>query len=308
MDASQYELIKRIVENRREVWFRISELNRWCVAAIDRKRDAGATIDTFDPLTLQRESRPKRLVDEAAVDSNWEAILSREPDATADFLVAFKAWRAYRKPVEDSLKEEQAATLRALQQVFQEIPAFSVPQRHQLKLQLWGIRYPGIRTPDETALVRDQRITHCWNCRHHLNNYDHPECLGCGWILCSCGACGCPRVLPSSLCPMCGEEFRHLTSRGCHPYCSWACKSTALDAYSDYLRSPEWQERRKVRLLADGYICQDCHSAATDVHHLTYKNIGRESMEDLVSLCHECHLRRHGPLDSSGVRWLSHFA
>ena len=36
---------------------------------------------------------------------------------------------------------------------------------------------------------------------------------------------------------------------------------------------------------------------ATDVHHRTYRNIGWEEADDLVSLCGTCHAIRHGSLD-----------
>lgn len=35
------------------------------------------------------------------------------------------------------------------------------------------------------------RVTHCYNCKSHLDNAISPECSACGWIICECGACGC---------------------------------------------------------------------------------------------------------------------
>lgn len=32
---------------------------------------------------------------------------------------------------------------------------------------------------------------------------------------------------------------------------------------------------------------------AQDVHHKTYDNVGREPLSDLVSLCRECHEKKH---------------
>lgn len=38
---------------------------------------------------------------------------------------------------------------------------------------------------------RYHRITHCFRCREGLVSSLSNECSSCGWILCSCGACGC---------------------------------------------------------------------------------------------------------------------
>lgn len=38
---------------------------------------------------------------------------------------------------------------------------------------------------------RSHRVTHCYNCKHHLDNAVDVECAACGWIVCRCGACGC---------------------------------------------------------------------------------------------------------------------
>ena len=36
----------------------------------------------------------------------------------------------------------------------------------------------------------NERNTHCWGCRRHLNSKDHEICPLCGWIICpDCGAC-----------------------------------------------------------------------------------------------------------------------
>jgi len=35
------------------------------------------------------------------------------------------------------------------------------------------------------------RLTHCYYCKEPLNNFSDDKCEKCGWIKCSCGACGC---------------------------------------------------------------------------------------------------------------------
>lgn len=63
--------------------------------------------------------------------------------------------------------------------------------------------------------------------------------------------------------------------------------------YAEYLASPEWAARRHAVLDRDGDRCQlkhrGCTRKATQVHHLTYANVGNEPLEDLVSICVHCH-------------------
>lgn len=65
------------------------------------------------------------------------------------------------------------------------------------------------------------------------------------------------------------------------------------NAYNKYLDSDEWKSKRARILIRDEYKCtakrRECTKYATEVHHLTYKNVGNEPLEDLTSLCHNCH-------------------
>lgn len=64
--------------------------------------------------------------------------------------------------------------------------------------------------------------------------------------------------------------------------------------YWEYLNTPEWQNRRKLKLKDAGYRCQLCNSDGTlDVHHRTYENRGNEPLSDLIVLCRPCHERFH---------------
>jgi 5-methylcytosine-specific restriction endonuclease McrA len=67
--------------------------------------------------------------------------------------------------------------------------------------------------------------------------------------------------------------------------------------YARYRRSRHWQEIRALRFERDGHRCQDCKGKSGDpvleVHHLTYDRLGRERLEDLVTLCQRCHSTRH---------------
>ena len=65
--------------------------------------------------------------------------------------------------------------------------------------------------------------------------------------------------------------------------------------YEAYLRSSEWQERRRKVLKRDGHLCQGClERPACEVHHITYRNIRHEFCFELISLCTGCHRRLHG--------------
>jgi 5-methylcytosine-specific restriction endonuclease McrA len=64
--------------------------------------------------------------------------------------------------------------------------------------------------------------------------------------------------------------------------------------YDEYLKSEKWAKKREMALLRDKGVCQGCFfKKATEVHHLTYGNWGDELIFQLVSLCHDCHIKVH---------------
>ncbi len=60
-----------------------------------------------------------------------------------------------------------------------------------------------------------------------------------------------------------------------------------------YLKSDEW--KRYVVLKRDNWQCVYCGARATQVHHKRYakKNIGKEPIKWLVSICKPCHDKQH---------------
>lgn len=63
---------------------------------------------------------------------------------------------------------------------------------------------------------------------------------------------------------------------------------------NDYLNSDAWQRKRYLVLKRDNWRCVYCGARATQVHHLRYaKNIGREPIDWLVSICNDCHKKKH---------------
>jgi len=68
------------------------------------------------------------------------------------------------------------------------------------------------------------------------------------------------------------------------------------DYYRDeYLKSDAWKRKRYVVLRRDNWRCVYCGARATQVHHLKYakRNIGKEPIEWLVSVCKPCHDSQH---------------
>jgi hypothetical protein len=64
---------------------------------------------------------------------------------------------------------------------------------------------------------------------------------------------------------------------------------------NDYLKSDAWQRKRYVVLRRDNWKCVYCGGRATQVHHKKYarRNIGKEPIEWLVSVCKPCHDLQH---------------
>lgn len=64
--------------------------------------------------------------------------------------------------------------------------------------------------------------------------------------------------------------------------------------YGDYLRTPEWCERRAKAIKRASGRCQLCSSGRRlNVHHRTYSRRGAEYDSDLIVLCEECHHQFH---------------
>ena len=89
--------------------------------------------------------------------------------------------------------------------------------------------------------------------------------------------------------------------RGCRTVQDWA---------KFFYKSKTWQHVRDNVIRRDKQLCQDCLMngkivAAEEVHHiipLTPQNITDPSItlneDNLISLCRECHKKRHGARDT----------
>lgn len=87
------------------------------------------------------------------------------------------------------------------------------------------------------------------------------------------------------------QEYKGLVAQDllCHPDNRMTNKQW-WNAYRQYLASNIWREKRWRVMERAGRICEGCGTErATQVHHLTYKRVGREMLFDLVAICDGCH-------------------
>lgn len=123
------------------------------------------------------------------------------------------------------------------------------------------------------------------------------------------------------------EFLRHLLSDEPQPdsdvtemmlMCLWFnnCVNNPLDdvgtlrrmPYPEYLKSDHWRRVRGAMLIAHSARCQGAKCEGFDsywmgsedylhVHHVSYKNRGRERFEDLRLICKDCHKDAHNGKD-----------
>ena len=64
--------------------------------------------------------------------------------------------------------------------------------------------------------------------------------------------------------------------------------------YEEYLQSDQFDEIRQKVFERDGWECVICGSSEIlQAHHLTYKNVYHEELQDLITLCRNCHTIYH---------------
>lgn len=60
--------------------------------------------------------------------------------------------------------------------------------------------------------------------------------------------------------------------------------------YNEYMPSGAWRKKKIEVFKHYGRACANCGSRNNlQVHHKTYKRLGRERLSDLQVLCRECH-------------------
>lgn len=64
--------------------------------------------------------------------------------------------------------------------------------------------------------------------------------------------------------------------------------------YLEYINSNEWRAFRARALEHYGHRCILCDSIHNiHLHHKTYRNLYKETFEDVIPLCAACHKRHH---------------
>lgn len=66
--------------------------------------------------------------------------------------------------------------------------------------------------------------------------------------------------------------------------------------YEQYLKSPQWQEKRQHIAQLRNHTCQKCKKVVKvgfHIHHKTYKHLGNELDNELMFLCENCHNKLH---------------
>jgi 5-methylcytosine-specific restriction endonuclease McrA len=68
-----------------------------------------------------------------------------------------------------------------------------------------------------------------------------------------------------------------------------------LTKYQEYLRTYAWINIRHTVLVRDSHKCRLCNDGNNiHVHHRVYPTVlGKESLDDLISLCESCHRLFH---------------
>jgi|CXWL01.1.fsa_nt_gi 5-methylcytosine-specific restriction endonuclease McrA len=132
----------------------------------------------------------------------------------------------------------------------------------------------------------------CERCKNpiHFQNRSHMQ------EICKAAVSFCPKYNEGYriLCETCWKELSEESERMYERYeisrrSSMQVLKTMV--YSEYLKTPHWQERRKKHLKSTGFRCQVCNASnvTLDVHHRTYERRGQEHYTDLLSLCRSCH-------------------
>ena len=68
--------------------------------------------------------------------------------------------------------------------------------------------------------------------------------------------------------------------------------------YAEYLKTPEWREKRAAKIALVGGRCQVCNADTQplEAHHRTYERRGYELPSDITVLCADCHSLYHHKL------------
>jgi len=73
--------------------------------------------------------------------------------------------------------------------------------------------------------------------------------------------------------------------------------------YQQYLRSKEWKALRLKVFVRDKQCTKCGRKDRLQAHHLHYANFGDENLDDIITLCEDCHNIEHGGSPRGQGRW-----
>lgn len=127
--------------------------------------------------------------------------------------------------------------------------------------------------------------------------YAARQCVACGWF---CGSAKLAEAGDLARLPVFDEELqergREAQRFAMHEEFQ-ARRSEEREEWfrqhDDYLRSPQWREKREAVLRRASCRCEarlsGCRSTANEVHHLSYRHWRNEPLFELVAICGACH-------------------
>lgn len=79
--------------------------------------------------------------------------------------------------------------------------------------------------------------------------------------------------------------------------------SLGYDSYKQYLQSEHWSNIKNrfynSKLFNGGCDCCGESNCRLNLHHKTYKRLGREKLDDLIAVCDRCHKEIHYLLNNN---------
>lgn len=78
--------------------------------------------------------------------------------------------------------------------------------------------------------------------------------------------------------------------------------------YAAYMKSAAWDSvKARYRKSDRPQACVVCGAKRVDLHHRTYKRLGREHLSDLIPLCRTHHLAAHALVEAGAASlWIAH--
>ncbi len=85
------------------------------------------------------------------------------------------------------------------------------------------------------------------------------------------------------------------TDQSAHQDGTYLGPKSAFVGYSTYIKSNDWRKKRKYAIHVAEHQCVKCKikNVPFEVHHLHYKTLYHERLEDVEVLCVPCHDRAH---------------